>query len=301
MVRNVKLPGGIRRWRRPKGRMPKGRLAAGLALLGVGALLLGTAGAYYGYTFFAGHNLDRLVYQPEVVGADRLSAGPSAESGGADAPPPGSAALYPGGLMPARQWADPRGTIDFGQDPLLEGFTPVSALGQPSISGLVGQADRIAVPALGIDVRIEELAISNLADSRAYETPKWTVGHIPSTPNPGSHGNGWYFGHLESPVQGEGNVFAALPRVPALLRDGEDIYIVLESDSQEYLYRVFETDLVHQNDLELTQAGDARITLVTCFPRLKYDQRLLITAQLVGFRGVVASAETHDSAPKGPA
>ena len=59
---------------------------------------------------------------------------------------------------------------------------------------------------------------------------------------------------------------------------------MVSSGERAYLYQVSETDIVHQDDIALYQAGDARITLVTCFPRLKYDQRLLVTAKLVGIR-----------------
>ena len=135
-----------------------------------------------------------------------------------------------------------------------------------------------------MDAAVEELAILNLGDSRAYETPPYAVGHIPDTPDPGSSGNGWYFGHLETPLQSGGNVFARLPSVPTLLRDGEDVHIIVQSSGRDYLYLVTETDLVHEDDMHLYQASNARVTLVTCFPRLAYDHRLLVTAKLVGFR-----------------
>ena len=212
-----------------------------------------------------------------------LRAGPT---GKADAPPPASQSLYPGSVMSYRQWADPRGTLDLGQDPLLDGFAPIASLGQPSFSGDIGRADRIIIPALDINASVQDLAIRDLGDSASYETPRLTVGHIPGTPNPGSHGNGWYFGHLESPIQQEGNVFGRLPRIPDLLRDGEDVFVIAQSGDMQYLYQVTETDVLHQDDLSLYQAGDARITLVTCQPRGTYDHRLLVTAKLVGFREV---------------
>ena len=245
------------------------RTRLGLALLGVGAACLLAAGAFYAYTAFGARDLDKLV----VTGEDppRL----------VDA---GGESLYPGIVTPYRQWADPRGTLDLGQGPWLEGFTALEAVGQPSFHGEASLADRIIIPALGIDAIVENLEIVDLGDSRAYETPRSVVGHIPGTPNAGSHGNGWYFGHLESPLQGEGNVFRRLPRVPELLRDGEDIYVVLQSNESQYLYRVTETNLLHGDDLRLYQAGEARITLVTCQPRGRYDHRLLVTALLVGVR-----------------
>ena len=257
------------------------RRAAAIALLSVGALLIAAAGAFYAYTAFLARGLgDLAVTGPEVTLPT------------ATPPAAGSAAyaLYPGSVTPYRAWADPRGTLDLGHEPLLDGFTPVSALGQPSLHGADGRADRIIIPAIGVDARVEELGIRDLGDSRAYETPRHTVGHIPGTPNPGSHGNGWYFGHLESPVQGEGNVFSRLPQAAELLREGDDVFVVVQSGDAQYLYQATETDLVHEDSLSLYQAGDARVTLVTCQPRGRYDHRLLVTAKLVGYRDAAPAA-----------
>ncbi len=262
---------------------------AGAALLACGALLLAAAAAYYAYGYFASRNLDGLAASAgervtETLPAPDSSAALSAAAG----PDPAAQRLYPGSLLPARLWADPRGTISLGE-PDLEGFIPVSAEGRPLIAGAVGRADRIAVPQLAIDAAVEELNLVNLADSPAYETPKFTVGHIPTTPNPGSAGNGWYFGHLENPVQGEGNVFLRLPEISALLRDGEETHVILTSGERDYLYLVSAADLVHADDLSLYPAGDARVSLVTCYPRLRYDHRLIITANLIAFRDAPAA------------
>ena len=262
----------------------------GLALLGAGVVLLGVAGTYYGYGYFASRNLDRLVYQAQVetesTGEGTLGMRSASSSEGAAGavvgPSPAAYALYPGGLIPVRRWADPRGTQAWDQGSLLDGFTPVQRLGDPLVEGQASAAHRITIPALDIEAEVEELRVVNLLDSRAYETPKFTVGHILTTPNPGAAGNGWFFGHLESPLQGEGNVFSRLPEIPALLRNGEDVYVVVESEEQRHLYQVTETDLIHEDDLDLYEADDSRLTLVTCFPRLKYDYRLLVTAKLAG-------------------
>ena len=262
------------------------RLIVGIALLGAGVVLLAGAAAYYAYVYlFATSDLDRLVVEPAPDRSETLEAAP-ANPTVASRPSPSWMSLYPGSLLPARQWADPRGSLDL-DIPALDGFTPVSERGRPSIVGSIGRAERITIPELNVDAVVTELAIVDLGSSRAYETPVDTIGHIPDTPNPGSHGNGWYFGHLESPLQREGNVFARLPRVPELLRAGEDVHVIIESGGREYLYLVSETNLIHQDDMALYQAGEARVTLVTCFPRLRYDQRLLVTAQLIGFRDVV--------------
>ncbi len=256
----------------------------GLALLAVGALLLAAAAAYYAYGFFASRDLDRLDVTVTEPVTDTL---PRPDIAADRAPSPAAQELYPGSLLPARQWADPRGAISLGV-PDLEGFVPLSNEGRPHVVGVVGRAERIVIPQLNVEAEVEELSIINLASSAAYETPAFTVGHIPTTPNPGSAGNGWYFGHLENPLQGEGNVFLRLPEVADLLRDGDDVHVILTADGRDYLYLVNATSTTHADDLALYPSDDARISLVTCFPRLKYDQRLIVTAQLVAFRDTPA-------------
>lgn len=255
----------------------------GVGLFVTGLVLLAAAGAYYGYGFLATRDMSNMI-----------AGGARAETLTLSSPTPSQQPLFalgelhPGSLLPARQWANPRGTLNLEQ-PDLKGFTPLSDQGQPVISGSVGRAERLIVPQLNINVAVTELAISNLALSDEYETPKFTVGHMPASPNPGSTGNGWYFGHLESPVQGEGNVFSRLPTVPDLLRDGEDLHVILRSGNREYLYLASETHLLHESDLSLYDSEDSRVTLVTCFPRLHYDHRLLVTARLIGFRDTASS------------
>lgn len=255
----------------------------GIAFLTVGLILLAAAGSYYGYTFYAGRDLHRMnvnsTLGTEEVLQLRGDSGRVRGSGLVE-----RHALYPGILMPARQWSDPRGTIDLDQGGVLVGFVPVSHVGRPVLAGDGSRATAMAIPSLGVTATVTELSLIDAGDSISYTTPKMSVGHIPETPNPGSQGNGWFFGHLESPLQREGNVFAALPRVPELLADGEDVLIILATVGREYLYQVSHTELLHEDNLRITTADDARITLVTCYPRLKYDHRLVVTAQLIGFR-----------------
>ena len=171
-----------------------------------------------------------------------------------------------------------------------DGFRPVSRIEEHQLSGDNALAHRIQIPMLRVDSDVSDLAILDLGDNRAYETPDNTVGHIPGTSDPGERGNGWFFGHLESPIRGEGNIFHRLPEIPGLLRNyvetGEDpVYISLTSADGEYLYVVTATQVVPQHDLRLYDSDAATVTLVTCVPRLIYDHRLLVTARLVGIRG----------------
>ncbi len=103
----------------------------------------------------------------------------------------------------------------------------------------------------------------------------------------GGDGQGWYFGHLESPIRREGNVFRRLPEIAGLLKSdaGEPIYIFLESQDRKLVYQVYDTRVVPQEELRITESGARDSTLVTWTPRFVYDHRLLVNAALVGVLG----------------
>ena len=283
----------------------------------VGLLLLFGAALYYGYGIRARSQLDRLNTSVEVpvslpVEAAREGFTPvleretadssvaaaatgvafelsdvtsQPETAASDSPLAGYASTFPGLYIHPKYWdqplwagTDPRPAVD-----LPDGYRPLLADDDPLLAP-VAAATRIRIPMIDVDSTVDELAIIDLGDSRAYETPKNTVGHIPETVNPGQLGNGWFFGHLESPIKGEGNVFFNLPKIPGHLKNGDPVYISLMTDSGEYLYQVSATQVVHEDDLALYDSDQATITLVSCVPRLVYDHRLLVTANLVGVK-----------------
>ena len=211
-------------------------------------------------------------------------------------PPSSYTALYPGTHIHPKFWAQPlwSGGEPYVYNPanpdagLPDGFRAISALDDALRRGEGALTSRISIPLIEVDSGTTELAILNLGDSRAYETPKHLVGHIPQSPNPGEIGNGWYFGHLESPIKGEGNVFHRLPEIPDLLRDGDDVFVELESvDGRVFLYKTTRTEVMHQDEFEFYGSDMAQITLVACVPRLVYDHRIVVTAELVGVKDVV--------------
>ena len=207
-------------------------------------------------------------------------------------PPSSYTTLYPATHIHPKFWAQP---LWSGGEPyaysltdtggLPEGFRAASAVDDALRRGEGSTTSRIAIPLIDVDSGTTELAILNLGDSRAYETPKHLVGHIPQSPNPGEIGNAWYFGHLESPIRGEGNVFHRLPEIPDLLRDGDDVFVELENtDGRVFLYRTTRTEVMHQDELKIYGSDIAPITLVACVPRLVYDHRIVVTAELVGIK-----------------
>ena len=201
------------------------------------------------------------------------------------------ASVYPGTEIHPKYWPQPiwSGGEPYSYNPdetgvqLPEGFRAVSPADDTLVRGRGSATTRISVPSIGVDSDISELAILDLGNSREYETPKNTVGHIPQSPTAGERGNAWFFGHLESPIKGEGNVFQRLPDIPEKLRNGDDVLVELENEEgRVYLYRVTRTEVVHQDDMKLYDSSEATITLVACVPRLVYDHRILVTAELVG-------------------
>ena len=142
-------------------------------------------------------------------------------------------------------------------------------------------ATLMTVPGIGLKAIVEELEVVETGDSRAWETPKHSVGHIPTTARPGASGQGWYFGHLQSPIRGEGSVFRKLPELAARFKKGERFIINLDAGDLRYVYEVYRTDVIHQTELVLSDSGQDDITLVACWPEYVYSERVLVTAALI--------------------
>ena len=244
---------------------------AGAALLIVGGLLLGLGGVYYGYASNARADLGNLQVAAIELAPLPISPNQVAEPIPAIQSIIPEASLYSGdaGYIPAPSGPSlPEGfaLIDFSEDNPLQPVAP---------------ATQISIPALDIESGVAELSIQDLGDRRAYETPNNTVGHIPETSDAGEDGDGWYFGHTESPILDEGSVFFDLQQVPDLLRDEEEVQIITGNGTEQFLYRVTGTRVVHEDDLTLTGDGGPNIHLVSCVPRLVYDHRLIVDAELI--------------------
>jgi LPXTG-site transpeptidase (sortase) family protein len=271
-----------RRQRRPFG-------IAALFLVCLGGLLLAGGGAYYGFAANARADL-----------ADLNASLPPVADTNQDAPDGGSALVRPSGI-PARgianqdlrignsidayAWDNPLAyePWDYREQALLDGFIPMS-MSESRLVGSQPRATRLMLPNLGIDSRVSELPILNLSDSRTYQMPDHAVGHIPETANSGEAGSAWFFGHLESPLIGEGSVFFHLPQIAEQLRNGETVFVITDNGINQFLYQITTTEIVHQDEMELYDTGRANIHLVTCVPRLDYSHRLIATGELVGVK-----------------
>ena len=147
------------------------------------------------------------------------------------------------------------------------------------ISGL---PEKISIPILGLTAPIENLKIVEKDGRQVYETPKNLIGRIPSYPEEPDSFKGWYFGHLESPIKGEGNVFHDLPEIAEHLLNGDKVLISLEKSGKHLIYQATQSEVVHESELKLYDPGNEKIVLVTCSNRPLYDHRQLVTATLVG-------------------
>ena len=258
------LRGGARRfWTRTR--------VVGASLLIAGGLLIGIGGAYYGYANNARANLDKFEATAVEIAPAFVYKAPAVETAPAVSSIVPEISLYSGDA----------GFDPFNSGPSLpEGFELIDFSGEDPLT-LVASATSLSIPALEIDSTVVELSIQDLGDRRAYETPNNTVGHIPETSDAGENGEGWYFGHTESPILDEGSVFFDLQKVPELLTDGEEVQIVTNNGTEQFLYRVTGTRVMHEDDLTLTGDGGPNIHLVSCVPRLVYDHRLIVDAELI--------------------
>ena len=270
-----------------------------------GVLLLVSGGGYYLYATIARSKLDQMnvslpgpvsVAPSENVAPDPVPDGasplPDILAPPEIVPPPGIPQSAIAGLTVTYGesplidvWSDPLSyePLDYRREVLLRGFSPVE-LSEAAPLGSLPTATRLILPAIGVTSSVTELTIRDLGDSRSYETPVNTIGHIPEMANPGEAGSSWFFAHLESPIVGEGSVFYSLPQIPDMLGSGHEVFVIADTGSHQYLYRITSTEVFHQDEIRLFNTGWSSIHLVSCVPRLVYDHRLVVTGQLVGVK-----------------
>lgn len=275
------------------------RLAIGLMALGVVLALVGVG--YLLYAEIARSRLDNLVYEvsqddqtawltAHVPDNNSVDISPKEQTSNDDDLPAVTGLIGPAQLFPARwtnprYWAEPEwaGALPYGGAHLPENFVYVNPAEVVSAPEDLSPADTLEIAAIGLSTRVYTLELFDDVDQAFWESPVDIVGHIPGTALPGETGAGWYFGHLESPVRGEGNVFHALPEVVELLKH-DPVDVIIGSENGEFLYRVTETGFIHRDELRLEETSGSTVTLVASYPKLVYDHRLLVTAELLAFR-----------------
>jgi len=180
-----------------------------------------------------------------------------------------------------RDWADPTWAGENESPQIITDKRSSERVANLTVVDLMQLPLTMQIPAIGVDSSIENLQIIQKDGEWEYETPKNIVGRIPYNQDFDSSVTGWYFGHLESPIKSEGNVFHNLPDVADMLRDGDPVYVLLSTDKNEFVYQAIKSQVMHESDLELYDPGNDHIVLVTCSNRPYYDHRQLVTAKLV--------------------
>ncbi|MCH7593119.1 MAG: sortase [Chloroflexi bacterium] len=278
-------------------------------MIGLGLLFAAAGIGYLVYAELARSRLDELIYVvPQIERADWLvarlpetTAAKSGPSGISDVPVEpadpalaGAALLFPARWTNPRYWSEPEwaGSAPYGAAGLPDGFVYVNPADITAASGETSEfgksasraaAETLEIKAIGLSTTVYGLTVRNDGDQLLWDSPVNIVGHIPGTAQPGETGAGWYFGHLQSPVSGEGNVFSKLPDVVDLLRY-DPVDIIIGSADGEFLYRVTRTGFIHRDDLVLAETSEATVTLVSSYPKFVYDHRLLVTGELLAFR-----------------
>jgi sortase A len=125
------------------------------------------------------------------------------------------------------------------------------------------QAIRIQIPAIDIDAPIVQ--------GDGWEQLKKGVGQNVASVNPGQTGNVILSAHND--------VYGELFRFLDKLQPGDQI--ILYSQQRQYVYVVDRTALVEPTAVEvMASTGNPTVTLISCYPYLVDDQRIVVFARL---------------------
>lgn len=125
------------------------------------------------------------------------------------------------------------------------------------------QANRVQIPAIGIDAPVVQ--------GDGWEQLKKGVGQRVGTVNPGEKGNLVLSAHND--IFGE--IFRHLDELEA----GDEI--VLYTSQRAYIYVVVKTLVVEPTEVSVMEnSADATATLISCYPYLIDDQRIVVKARL---------------------
>lgn len=105
-----------------------------------------------------------------------------------------------------------------------------------------------------------------------WEQLKKGIGQHLGTANPGEAGN--------VVVSAHNDIFGELFRELDRLQPGDEVYV--STSSREYLYRVTGLEIVGPTDVSVMEpTARPTITLISCYPYLVDNQRIVVFAELV--------------------
>lgn len=124
-------------------------------------------------------------------------------------------------------------------------------------------AHRIQIPAIGVD--------ASIVQGDGWEQLKKGVGQHIGSVNPGENGNVILSAHND--------IFGEIFRYLDVLEPGDEI--ILHTQQRVYTYIVINKEIVEPTQVEFLDATAKPVTtLISCYPYLVDDQRIVIQAQL---------------------
>ncbi len=207
-----------------------------------------------GYVIFNGVSVMRSLNQ-EVASALALSQ-----------PTPSPTPLIAAVVLPSGHTPPREGVTRFNQDEIPEHLQPMvqaqMEIAQPTPSPK--NAARIKIPGINVFARIVQ--------GDGWEELKQGVGQHIGTPNPGETGNIVLSAHND--------VFGELFRDLDKLKPGDEV--ILYTEQKAYTYVVRQTQVVEPTQVEvMAPTREPVVTLISCYPYLVDDQRIVVTAYLV--------------------
>ena len=134
---------------------------------------------------------------------------------------------------------------------------------QPIATPGPGQATRLQIPAINVDAQIVQ------GDS--WDQLKKVVGQHPGTANPGERGNLVLSAHND--------IFGEIFRHLDQLQTGDEI--IVSAGSQRYRYIVHQQRVIAPTQVDvLLPTHDPTVTLISCYPYLVDNQRIVVSAEL---------------------
>lgn len=127
------------------------------------------------------------------------------------------------------------------------------------------QAVRIQIPAIGVDAQVVQ--------GDGWEQLKKGVSQHPGSGNPGKQGNVVLSAHND--------IFGEIFRELDQLKAGDAV--VLFTNQRAYTYEVVNTRIVEPTEVSVMDATpDPTVTLISCYPYLLDNQRIVVQARLQG-------------------
>jgi sortase A len=172
-----------------------------------------------------------------------------------------SAVVLPSGHTPPNS----PGGVAFNDAEIPEHLRPLvqSLANLPVPTAGPQQAVRIQVPAIGVDAPIVQ--------GDGWEQLKKGVAQHVGTANPGEKGNLVLSAHND--VFGE--IFKDLDK----LKEGDTVTVF--TSQRTFTYVIRQTQIVEPTQVEVMKQGqEAVVTLISCYPYMKDNQRIVVTAYL---------------------